>query len=297
MEFRTLRYVVAVADRLSFTGAARDLNVSQPALSQQIRQLEDELGIQLFARTSHRVSLTQGGLLVVDHARRTLDSVGRIREAVDALQGLKRGRLRLAVTQSFNALHLTTALATFLQMHPLIDVTVLEWSNMAIVAGVADGSLDMGVAFGTIDAPVAARILYKDQLMLTCAHDHPFALLPIVPAHLLTDEAIAMLTVEFGTRRALDRFFEEREITPRRVIELDTFASILKLVETGICVSVMPGLAVNTPQESSSVVFRQLDPAPPIRDVQLLMPPTAAQSPAAKAFGKTLLDQFKSGNL
>lgn len=293
MELRNLKYLLAVADRLSFTRAARDLNVSQPALSQQIRQLEEELGIQLFSRNPHRVTITQGGVIVVEHARRTIESANRLREAVNAFQGLERGKLRLAVTQSFNALHLIPALASFLQEHPFVDVTALEWTNSAIIAGVADGTLDLGVAFGPIEAPISARLLYEDRLMLACSNDHRFAALPKVPLHALGVEAVALLTSDYGTRRMLDRFFDEHNVVPSRIIELDTFASILKLVETSLCVSVIPGHPSGALVDSD-VIFCRLYPAPNARSIYLLLPPTAAQAPAAIAFGEILLNRFRT---
>lgn len=293
MELRTLRYLVAVADRLSFTAAARDLNVSQPALSQQIRQLEEGFGIQLLARTPHRVTVTQGGQLVVEHARRILEGTSRLHEAVAAFRGLQRGKLRLAVTQSFNALHLTPVLAAFIRQHPAIDITVLEWANSAIIAGVTDGSLDLGVAFGPIEGSVSVHQLYEDRLMLACSREHPFASEEIIPLGTLAGEALALLTADYGTRRALDRFFEVHEVAPQRIIELDTFGSILKMVETGLCVSVMPGSPRDTGHIPSAVVFRTLDPAPPIRSIQLLQQPTAARSPAAVALAEILQNRFR----
>ncbi|MBL8657625.1 MAG: LysR family transcriptional regulator [Altererythrobacter sp.] len=297
MELRTLRYVVAVASRLSFTAAARDLNVSQPALSQQIRQLEDVLGMQLFARTPHRVAVTQGGQLVVEHAKRILDGTMRLHDAVAAFRGLERGKLRIAVTQSFNALHLTPVLSMFVRAHPAIDVTALEWTNGAIIEGVAEGSLDLGVAFGPVEAPISSQELYQDRLMLACSREHPFASEPSIPLETLAGEVLAVLTADYSTRRALDRFFEAHEITPQRIIELNTFGSILKLVETGICVSVMPGSPLETNPVASTVLFRPLDPAPPIRSIRLLQQPTAAQSPAAASFGQILKRRFLEGSL
>jgi LysR family cyn operon transcriptional activator len=294
MELRTLRYLIAVADRLSFTAAARDLNVSQPALSQQIRQLEDALGLQLFARTPHRVTVTQGGELVVEHARRILDGTGRLHEAVAAFRGLQRGKLRMAVTQSFNALHLTPVLASFIRDHPAVDVTVLEWANSDIVAGVTEGALDLGVAFGPVEGPISVQPLYRDRLMLACARKHRFSSEDSVPLHALGGEVLALLTADYGTRRALDRFFEVHELAPHRIIELDTFGSILKLVETGQCVSVMPGSMTTPDPDRSDVVFRSLDPAPPFRSIELLMPPRAAQSPAAQAFAEITRSRFRN---
>lgn len=288
MDLRALRYVVAVAERLSFTAASRELHVSQPALSQHIRQFEEELGVQLFARTSHRVTLTSAGTLVVEHARRTLDSAARLREAVDAHRGLTRGKLRLAVTQSFNALHLPGVLAEFLAVHSGIDVTALEWTNAAIVAGVADGVLDLGVAFGPVEATITAQPLYDDRLMLACSANHSHASLSTVPLSAVMEETLALLTVDFGTRQALDRFFEVEGVRPQRVVELDTFTGILKLVEGGSCVSVMPVWSADVAASDALVVFRPLEPSPPTRTMNLLLPPNPARSPAASAFAELL---------
>lgn len=296
MDHRALRYVVAVAEHLSFTTAARSLNVSQPALSQQIRQMEDQLGLQLFARTPHRVTVTQGGQLVVDHARRVLESTGRLREAVAAFRGLQRGKLRIGVTQSFNALHLTPVLAAFVGRHAAIDVTALELANSDIISRVTEGSLDLGVAFGPVDAPTATKSLYQDRLMLACAPDHPLAVQPSVPLHDLAGETLALLTSDYGTRRALDRFFEVHEVSPGRVVELDTFASILKLVETGLCVSVMPGPTAGNGSGWGNAVFKPLEPQPPLRSIELVLPPTAARSPAAIAFSDLVVSHFKNND-
>src|SRR2546429_3493169 len=91
MELRQLRYCVAVADRLHFTRAAQDLHVAQPALSQQIRRLEAELGLELFARTSRSVALTQAGEAVVARARRILAQADPIEQDLEGLRGLLRG--------------------------------------------------------------------------------------------------------------------------------------------------------------------------------------------------------------
>lgn len=288
MDLRALRYVVAVAERLSFTAASRELHVSQPALSQHIRQFEEELGVQLFARTSHRVTLTSAGALVVEHAKRTLDSATRLREAVDAHRGLTRGKLRLAVTQSFNALHLPGVLAEFLTAHPGIDVTALEWTNAAVIAGVADGALDLGVAFGPVEAAVTAQRLYDDRLMLACSATHRLASSQTVQLRAVMEETLALLTVDFGTRRALDRFFEAEGVRPQRIVELDTFTGILKLVEGSSCITVMPVWSANIGGSSDPVVFRPLEPSPPARTINLLLPPNPARSPAASAFAELL---------
>lgn len=290
MDLRSLRYLVAVANHLSFTAAAREMNVSQPALSQQVKILEDELGIQLFVRTPKRVALTRGGELVVAHAVRTLEGAARLRDAVDAFRGLKKGKLRMAVTQSFKALHLTPALAIYLESHPEIDVTVLEWTNSAIIAGVVDGAIDLGVAFGPIEASVSTRVLYEDRLTLACSSDHAFARRSDIDLSALSTETLAVLTTEFGTRAVIDQLLRTSNVSPRRVVELDTFASILKLVQAGCCVSMMP--AWSRLDGEKGVVFRPIRPAPPLRSVFLVELPKHARSPAAVSMSEVLLRQF-----
>lgn len=291
MDLRSLRYVVAVANRLSFTAAARELNVSQPALSQQVKILEDELGIQLFVRSPKRVALTRGGELVVAHAVRTLEGAERLRDAVDAFRGLKKGKLRMAVTQSFKALHLTPALAIYLESHPEIDVTVLEWTNSAIIGGVVDGAIDLGVAFGPIEASVSTRVLYDDRLTLACSSDHVFARRSEIDLNALSTETLAVLTTEFGTRAVVDQLLRTSNVSPRRLVELDTFASILKLVQAGCCVSMMP--AWSRLDGEKGVVFRPIRPVPPPRSVFLVELPKHARSPAAASMSEVLLRQFQ----
>ncbi|WP_449468718.1 LysR family transcriptional regulator substrate-binding protein [Sphingobium chungangianum] len=189
-------------------------------------------------------------------------------------------------------LHMTSVLASFLKEHPAIDVTAIELSNSAIIAGVTDGTLDLGVAFGPIEAPLPTQPLYNDRLMLACASGHSLASLDRVPLEALAKESLALLTPDYSTRRALDRYFEEHGIVPLRIIELNTFASILNLVEAGLCLSVMPGPPDENASKRGGVIFRPLAPAPPLRSIQLLLPPVAARSPAAIVFASNLRARF-----
>src|SRR5881398_3208359 len=126
MELRQLRYVVAVADHLHFTRAAEALHVAQPALSQQIRRLERELDLQLFARTSRTVALTEPGAAVVERARRVLGEVDAIAEDLDAMRGILRGRVELGSMQSLGPFDLPRLLADFHARHPGVDVVLRD---------------------------------------------------------------------------------------------------------------------------------------------------------------------------
>lgn len=295
MDIRVLRYVIAVADRLNFTAAARALNVSQPALSQQIKLLEEELGIALFHRSSQGVTLTQGGRLVVDHARRVIGTAASLREEVEAFRGARRGRLRIGVTQSFNALHFPPILAELVSEHEGIDVTVLELANPRIVEGVAQGTLDIGIALGRNGDPaVATRPLYEDRLMLACRKGHRIATMAAYPLADLERETLALLTDDFVTTRELTSFFSLHGIVPGRIVSLNTFAAILSLVASSDCLSVIPTWAdrMDVPM---GVSFVPLTPSPPRRLTSIVLPAGGVQTPASRLVIDKLAERFSPG--
>lgn len=283
MDLRTLRYVVAVADQLNFTAAARALNVSQPALSQQIRLLEQELGIALFTRSSKGVAVTPGGRLVVDQARRVIGTAAQLRAEVDAFRCARRGHLRIGVTQSFNILYFPPVLSAFLAAHRDIDVTVRELSNDRIVDGVATGTLDMGVAIGASDdGAVVTQPLYRDRLMLACPAGHRLAGLSSVPLVELEHETLALLTDDFLTRRELDLFLSLHGVVPRRIVSLNTFAAILGMVVAGSCVAVIPAWPDGS-APAGPVRLMPLRPSPAQRAINMILPPDGTRTPAANA--------------
>ena len=151
MELRQLRYVVAVADHLHFTRAAAELHVAQPALSQQVRRLERELGLELFTRTSRTVALTDAGEAVVARARRVLGEIDAIEEDLDAMRGILRGRVELGSMQSLGPFDLPRVLADFHARHAGVDVVLREETTQRMLAMLRADQLDLAVA--TIDEP------------------------------------------------------------------------------------------------------------------------------------------------
>src|SRR4051812_28945506 len=118
MELRQLRYFAAVARNRHFTRAGEELNIAQPALSQQLRRLETELGVELLARTSRRVEITQAGEIVLARAHRVLAEVDAIRYELDELKGLARGRVTVGGMAPFGPLDLPALLDDFTRSYP-----------------------------------------------------------------------------------------------------------------------------------------------------------------------------------
>ncbi|HTC27296.1 LysR family transcriptional regulator, partial [Dyella sp.] len=154
MEIRQLQHFVALAEERHFTRAARRVNIVQSALSTSIRQLESELDAQLVVRSTRQVSLTSAGKVFLNKAKAALDAVDDAREAVAAVQGLKRGTLNIGSMQSLPAfLHLPSLIEQFHAQHPGVDVRLCQGGASLLLEKVRSGRLDL--AFLPLSEPPA----------------------------------------------------------------------------------------------------------------------------------------------
>ena len=152
MELRHLRYFVAVAEELNFRRAADRLHVSHPALSQQIGDLESEIGLKFFERNSRRVELTEAGRAFLSGARRTLTAAKHaIIEAKEAAQG-ERGRLVIGTLGPITSPFLPQALARFREQHPMVEATALHMGNPLQTESLLEGLIMLGI--GYFDLPL-----------------------------------------------------------------------------------------------------------------------------------------------
>ncbi len=249
MELRHLRYFLAVAEEGHFTRAAERLFVSQPTLSQQIRQLEGELGAPLFERGKRRVRLTSAGEILRDHARRVLGEVEAAALAIAELDGLKRGRVTLGAVQTANAYLIPPILGRFTALHPGITVRVEELSAGSIVAGVASGRLDLGVSF-TPPLPdegadeIETEPLFEEELILVLAAGHHLAGRPWRNVGELDGEPLILLPTEFCTRRLVDEALANARARPALAVEMNSIEGILAAVKAGGGATILPALAL-----------------------------------------------------
>jgi DNA-binding transcriptional LysR family regulator len=147
MDVRQLEYVVAIAEEGSFTRAAQRCHIVQSALSHQVARLESELGVKLFERTSRSVRLADAGLLLLPYARQVLGDMAEARNAIDALAGITRGRLRVGMTQTAGrALNLIALIGDFHRQYPEIELSTVSGPGGELIDAVRDGQLDVAVA-------------------------------------------------------------------------------------------------------------------------------------------------------
>src|SRR4051812_41937233 len=178
MELRQLRYLVVLAEERHFTRAAARVHIAQPALSQQIRRLEDELGLPLVDRTTRQVALTDAGALLTDRARRALAEVDAARAELAELAGVRGGHVVVGAMQSLGPFDLSVLLAAFDAAHPGVELTVREGPSDELLAMVRADAVEMAFMSVTEDVdggPLALAPLVTETLVLLTGPDHRLA--------------------------------------------------------------------------------------------------------------------------
>lgn len=286
MELRQLRYLVALADEESFTRAAEREHIAQPALSQQIQKLEQELGLPLVERTTRRVSITDAGNLLVARARRVLTELESARQELDRVRGVQTGHVALGAMSTMGPVDITLVLARFHELHPQVELTVRENNSDALAEMLRVDVLDL--AFLSVTERVESHGLALQQILME-------ELVVVLPQrHALAErEEIRMIDLareEFISyregarlRELLDTAAHEAGFTPRIFLESNESRRIRRLVGRGLGVAILPrshaiGVGTNDP----IAVARLVDP-PLARDITLAwrsgrrLPPAVAE--------------------
>ncbi|KAB0495282.1 transcriptional regulator CynR [Pseudomonas vancouverensis] len=242
MLLRHLRYLLAVADHGGFTRAAEALYVSQPTLSQQIRQLEESLGVVLFDRTSRTVKPTDAGLAYIECARRVLVELEAGKRALHDVKDLSRGSLRLAMTPTFMAYLVGPLVRDYTALYPNIHLQIFELSMEDIEAGLADDSLDIAIAFdGVRHADIESIPVFTETLGVMVGRNHPlWQSRAMLSQEQLTRLEFALLTPNFITRSRIDEYFAERQVAPNVVIEVNSVNTLLEVVRHTAVATILP---------------------------------------------------------
>nr|WP_313533810.1 LysR family transcriptional regulator [Brucella anthropi] len=182
MELRHLHYIVASARNGSFSAAANELNVRQPIVSKRIKEVEDELGVPLFDRSSSGARLTPTGEEFIVGARRIVEDVQRLTERARASGAGKLGRVVVGFYKSLSSGRLRLALHEFRQSHPAIEVEPIEASYLELRAGVLAGAIDAAVILGDTGRfnVLNSVTLWSEELLVALPENHPLAEMPVI---------------------------------------------------------------------------------------------------------------------
>lgn len=293
---RPIRYVLTVAELKNFTRAAEVLHVSQPALSQQIRQLEAELGGALFDRSGRSISLTDFGRVYIEHARLALEHLDAGKRALQDVRGLTRGLLRLAYAPTFAEYLIGPALRRFHAAHPAIAVEVSERPLEEIEAGLEHDALDLGIGFTDLRSEhIEAQPLFAEHITLLVATGHPLARQrKPVTAEQLDETPLAMLSPDFVVRKFADAYFHAHQLRPPVMVQANAVGTVLKLVKDGSLATLLPSTVLREHKGLTSV---PVTPALPQRTVALLARRRASRTMAAHAFETLLFEMIAEEGL
>ncbi|MBO9730911.1 MAG: LysR family transcriptional regulator [Chitinophaga sp.] len=234
MELRQLMYFVKAAELSHFTDAAAALYITQSTLSQQIKQLENELGMPLFDRIGKQVHLTEAGGVFLLHARQVLLDVEKGRQAIQDLQNMLRGELRIGVTYAFTA-SLLPALTTFPVKYPGIKIYVEYGTTRELEAKLRASELDLVLAFHTsaFYDDLETLPLFRSKIVVAVSKKHKLAGLKKIQLQSLNGMDLIFPARGFSARDSLDEALQTNKIEPAVRIEMNDVHSILSLVEKG----------------------------------------------------------------
>ena len=235
MELRQLRYFTKAAETLNFSDAAKCLNIAQSSLSQQVKQLEDELGTQLFIRSSHSVRLTEAGEMMLPFALRTLREAESCVDRIHDLQKLLTGTLNIGVTHSFSPI-LTESVISFTKMYRTIKLNIVYKQMNELMELLAKREIDFVLAFRPLQPmpDVESHILFQNALSAIVGKHHPLASREKVSIAELEKYELALPSKGLQARNAFDSIAPDFNSFNIR-IELNEVNTLLKLIrQTGL---------------------------------------------------------------
>ncbi len=232
MELRQLLYFVKAAETLHFTEAAEAVFITQSTLSQQIKQLETELGMLLFDRVGKHVRLTEAGRVFLQHARKILAETDKARQAITDLNNLVTGDLKIGITYAFSSLILP-ALSPFLEKYPGIKVYIEYGTPEELEKKLLLAELDFMLAFinKTSDEGLEMQPLFNSRIVMVVSRKHPLAGAKEISLKELEGVALALPGRGFISRIQLDELLRKNNIHPRVRVELTDVHSLLTLVK------------------------------------------------------------------
>ncbi|HSE38490.1 MAG TPA: LysR family transcriptional regulator [Blastocatellia bacterium] len=264
MELRLLRTFKAVAESGSFTQAASRIHLTQAAVSVHVRQLEEEVGAPLFLRVNKKLYLTEAGRALLGHAETIIRAHDDAKADLAAIGGPSRGRLHLGVASTAITAHpLPEILSEIKRKYALLDLSVVAGTSEMIIEQILAGSIDVGLVSLPVEASdVLTETLRSDRLVAAMSPQHKLARSRVITGEELAAEQLILGEKGGNTRRLIDLFFEKNKLEPKIVMELQRTEAIIKMVELGFGVTILPRGSVHTQVARGtlhSVPVRDLD--------------------------------------
>jgi DNA-binding transcriptional LysR family regulator len=293
LELRHIRYFVATSEALSFTRAARQLNVSQPALSHSIFQLEERLGNKLFERSVKGIRLTPAGKVFEKTARRVLREISAGAQLLAQSSGLIAGEIRVGFVNSVNIFWLPTMIGRFLQKYPKVKFSVESIDISELESRLLGEKLDLGVGFLERKRQSLTTLeLFVENLVVIANAKLPIKKSRSMSLHEVTSFPLVLLRTGFCTRELIDAGLDGSDAQPKILAEFDSIDAIVSCVQEVEAISVLPEHACRW-EAYPEIRVIPLKGDRWKRSVGLITPQLAAPLPAVSCFVDSLRNMAK----
>jgi molybdate transport repressor ModE-like protein len=299
---RQLRIFESVARHGSISRAANELSLTQPAVSMQIKQMEDQLGLVVIEQVGKKFALTEAGQELCFHAARIGTQMDSLIRAMDQFRELERGVLRVSVVSTANYF-LPPLIASFSKEHPGVRVSLRVANRDAVLASVSSNEAELAIIGHTPErGDMVAQYFMDNPLVVIAAPNHPLASAERLDIRRIEDEILVVREEGSGTRAAMERFFAESGISYQPGCELNTNEAIKHAVQAGLGIGVVPAQTIELELQTGSLAVLPFDGFPIIRrwfvihrsDKRLS---SAAQAFRTRLFGKNVPQPFKDTKL
>lgn len=265
LTLRQLKVFESVARHLNYTRAAEELFLTQPAVSMQVKQLEESLGVALFEQLGKRIHLTEAGQEVLAYARTVTQQLDELESVLNRIKGLSGGRLRISVATTANYF-IPTLLGTFSRRYPEVTVSLDVTNREALLRQLSENTVDlviMGQPPSGLD--VEAEAFMENPLVIVAPPGHPLAHQKKIPLKRLQEEVFLVREPGSGTRSAMERFFAEREIHLKTGMEVGSNEAIKQSVQAGLGLGLLSRATIEQELELKRLVVLDVAEFPIMR--------------------------------
>lgn len=255
MDVRDLQVFLSVARHLNFTRAGEEVHLSQPSVSVRMRQLERDLGSKLFEQLGKKIALTEAGQLLVPYARRVIATMSDARQAIDELQGLERGLLRIGASTTPGMYLIPRTIAHFKQRYPKIEVHLAVKDTRQIEEGVISNEFDFGFVGGHLAGDEVDVLPWiTDEIVLIVPLGHPLARMRSVAAQDLSSEKFIFRGQGSATRAVVATHLRKLRVDAESIMEIENPESVKKAVQNGLGLAFISAFAAETDLKAKTLV-------------------------------------------
>ncbi|MEO5333716.1 MAG: selenium metabolism-associated LysR family transcriptional regulator [Magnetococcus sp. YQC-5] len=283
-----LRVFYSVAKHLSFTRAAEELYLTQPAVTFQIRQLEEHFNTRLFDRHHNRISLTEAGEMVFNYSDRILELYRETEKAINEMTGVTRGVIKLGATTTLGEYLLPQILSGYHEGFPGVQIRLTVHNTRMVVRKLEDATIDIGMVEGPVNNKnIVVSPCMEDELVLIMAPNHPLAKLDEIPVQRLKEYPFVSREEGSGTRVVITDLLGKYGVSYDQldmILEMGATESVKAAVEGGVGFSIVSLIALRKELTLKSLVIRRLKEGPLKRRLNFVFQKQKFRSKAVEEF-------------